>query len=68
MHTGKDPGLDDMLSDPLVVRLMNSDRIRAEDARALLAEVADRIRDQRDRELADLSGRGPRRGGEIVYA
>jgi hypothetical protein len=66
MQTIRDPGLDDMLSEPMIVRLMKSDRISAEDARALYAEVAHRIRkplDQHDGEAA-LDSRPAR---EIIY-
>jgi hypothetical protein len=69
MLTVRDPGLEDMLSEPMIVRLMASDRIRAEDARALYAEIADRLRDRGDRHTADVraANRAVRPEG-IVYA
>ncbi|MHB2168528.1 hypothetical protein [Alsobacter sp. R-9] len=67
MQTIRDPGLDDILSEPMIVRLMASDRIRAEDARALYAEVSVRIR---ERAKSDTPADHPavRREKGIVYA
>jgi hypothetical protein len=66
MQTIRDPGLDDMLSEPMIVRLMKSDRIRAEDARALYAEVADRIRETTDRQHGEKTPDG-RPVRDIIY-
>lgn len=66
MQTIRDPGLDDILSEPMIVRLMASDRIRTEDARALYAEVAHRIRKSEDRPSGErVAGVQPPR--EIIY-
>lgn len=54
MHTIRDPGLEDMLSDPLIQMLMSSDRVRADDARALWTATADRLRlGRRDERVAN---------------
>lgn len=66
MQTIRDPGLDDMLSEPMIVRLMKSDRIRAEDARALYAEVAHRIRNAPDR-LAEEQSPDRKASRDIIY-
>ena len=67
MQTIRDPGLDDILSEPMIVRLMASDRIRAEDARALYAEVSVRIRERAHRD-DHAAHPGVRREKGIVYA
>jgi hypothetical protein len=66
MQTIRDPGLDDMLSEPMIVRLMKSDRISAEDARALYAEVARRIRKPPDRQDVEAV-RDSRPARDIIY-
>ncbi len=65
MQTVRDPGIDDILSEPMIVRLMASDRVRAEDARALYAEVAVRIRKRDERSTAETPRTGNR--GGIIY-
>lgn len=66
MQTVRDPGIDDILSEPMIVRLMASDRVRAEDARALYAEVAGRLRKRDDRREGDAPRACSQRGG-IIY-
>lgn len=66
MQTIRDPGLDDMLSEPMIVRLMASDRIRTEDARALYAEVARRIRKPEERHEGCRTA-GVQKPGGIIY-
>jgi hypothetical protein len=66
MQTIRDPGLDDMLSEPMIVRLMKSDRISAEDARALYAEVAHRIRKSPDRHNDEMN-RDRQAARDIIY-
>jgi len=43
MQNLRDPGLEDMLSDPLVLLLMTSDHIHADEARMLFTRVALRL-------------------------
>jgi hypothetical protein len=66
MQTIRDPGLDDMLSEPMIVRLMKSDHISAEDARALYAEVAHRIRKPPDHQDGEAFRDSPPTR-EIIY-
>ncbi len=65
MQTTRDLGLEDMLSEPMIERLMKSDRIRTEDARALYAEVAHRIRKMPDRHGENVCG--DRVSRDIIY-
>jgi hypothetical protein len=43
MRNLRDPGLEEMLSDPLILLLMTSDHIRADEARMLFTRVAHRL-------------------------
>ncbi|MCP8940142.1 hypothetical protein NK718_16565 [Alsobacter sp. SYSU M60028] len=57
MQTMRDPGLEDMLSDPLIQLLMSSDHVCADDARALWTETAARLRVQRSWDKVAQCGR-----------
>ena len=52
MQNLRDPGLEDMLADPLILLLMTSDHIHAGDARMLFAKVALRLGHGDDAEWA----------------
>jgi len=68
MLTVRDPGLEDMLSEPMIVKLMASDRVSAEEARALFADIAKRLQ---NREFQPVDERDPGRRSAskgIVYA
>ena len=43
MQNLRDPGLEDMLSDPLILLLMTSDHVDAGEARVLFTKVAHRL-------------------------
>jgi hypothetical protein len=46
---GVEPSLDELLNDEVMVPVMRSAGLCAEDLRALVAEAADRLDDERDR-------------------
>lgn len=68
MLTVRDPGLEDMLSEPMIVKLMASDRVSAEEARALFADIAKQLKDKHLQAVGDADlARGSGSKG-IVYA
>ena len=68
MLTVRDPGLEDMLSEPMIVKLMASDRVSAEEARALFADIAKQLKDRHLQVASEAdTARGSGSTG-IVYA